>query len=87
MPRITASGDDVAVAKTVPSTTADSSRGTGNTQLASSSNTSNAGNTGGGTVIIKPPPKFGAMKLALTRASTYVFSKLDCRSDYVSSVF
>jgi len=66
----TSSGDDTMVGKTVPSTTVDSSKGTGTTRPVSSSNASDAGNTGGGTVIIKPPPKFGARKLALTRAST-----------------
>ena len=59
MPRNTASGDDAVVGQTVPSTTADPSKGTGTTRPASSSNVSDAGNTGGNAVIVKPPPKFG----------------------------
>ena len=59
MPRITTSGDDAMVGQTVPSTTADLSKGTGTTRPASSSNVSDAGNTGGNAVIVKPPPKFG----------------------------
>ena len=70
MPRITASGDDVVVGQTVPSTTVDPSRGTGITRLASSSNVHDAGDTGGKAVIVRPPRKFGVRKLAVTRAST-----------------
>ena len=69
MPRTSASGDDVAVGQTVPSTTADPSKGTGTTRAMSSSNTSDAENTGGRAVIVWPPPKFGVRKLALTRES------------------
>ena len=69
MPRITASGDDVVVGQTVPSTIADPSKGIGTTREASSSNTSDAENTGGRAVIVRPPPKFGVRKLALTRES------------------
>ena len=59
MPQITTSGDDAMVGQTVPSTTVDLSKGTGTTRPASSSNVSDAGNTGGNAVIVKPPPKFG----------------------------
>ena len=74
MPRITASGDDAVVGKNVPSTAADSSKGTGTTlpqksAPVSSSNVSDAGNAGGGALIGKPPPKFGIRKLAVKRAS------------------
>ena len=70
VPRTTVSGDDVVVGLTVPSTTVDLSKGTGTTRPASSSNVSDAGNTSGKAVIIRPPPKFGVRKLALTWAST-----------------
>ena len=70
MPRITTSEDDTMVGKTIPSTTVDSSKGTGTTRPASSSNASDAGNAGGGAVIIRPPLKFGVRKLAIIRAST-----------------
>ena len=70
MPRNTASGDDAVVGQTVPSTTADPSKGTGTTRPASSSNVSDAGNTGGKAVIVRLPPKFSGRKLALTRAYT-----------------
>ena len=70
MPRTTSSGDDTVVGKTAPSTMVGSSKGTGTIRPASSSNASDVGNMGGGTVIIKPPPKFAVRKLALTRAST-----------------
>ena len=70
MPRTTASGDDVVVGQTVPSTIVDSSKGTETTRLASSFNTGDAGNTGSKAVIVRPPPKFSVRKLALTRAST-----------------
>ena len=65
MPQVTASGYDAVVEKTVPSTTADSSKGTGTTLLASSSNISDAGNAGGSAMVVKPPPKFGVRKLAV----------------------
>ena len=70
MSRITTSRDDAAVGKIVPSTTADSSKGTETTLSASSSNISDAGNAGGSAVVIRPPPKFGVRKLAIRRAST-----------------
>ena len=74
MPRNTTSGDDAAVGKNVPSTTADSSNGTGTTHAqrsapASSSNVDDAGSGGGSAMISKPPPKFGIRKLAVKRAS------------------
>ena len=70
MPRTTSSGDDAVVGQTVPSTTADPSKGTGTTRQASSSNVSDAKNTGGKAVIMRPPPKFGVRKLSLKKAST-----------------
>ena len=70
MPRNTAFGYDAMVGKTVPSTTVGSSKGTGTTQLASSSNASDAGNAGGNAVVVRPPPMFGMRKLAIIRAST-----------------
>ena len=74
MLRTTASGNDAAVEKNVPSTTADSSKGTGTTHTqrstpASSSNVDDAGSGGGSAMISKPPPKFGIRKLAVKRAS------------------
>ena len=70
MPRTAASGDDYVVGQTVPSTTADPSKGSGTTPPASSSNACDAGNMGGKAVIVRPPPKFGVRKLAVVRAST-----------------
>ena len=70
MPRTTTSGDDAVVGQTVPSTTADLSKGTRTTRPASSSNVGDARNTGGGAVSIRPPPMFGVRKLSLTRTST-----------------
>ena len=69
MPRTAASGDDAVVGQTVPSTTTDLSKGTGTTRPASSSNVNGAENTDGKAMIVRPPPKFGARKLAMTRAS------------------
>ena len=46
MPRTAASGDDVVVGQTVPSTTVDLSKGTGTTLPASSSNVDKAGDAG-----------------------------------------
>ena len=69
MLRTTASRDDAVVGQTVPSTTVDLSKGTETTRPTSSSNVHDAGNTGGKAVIVRPPPKFGMRKLALTRAS------------------
>ena len=70
MPQTSASGDDVVVGRTVPSTTADLSKGTGTTLPASSSNVDNAGNMGSQAVIVKPTRKFGIKRLAVKRAST-----------------
>ena len=70
MPRTTTSRDDAVVETRAPSTVADSSKGIETTQPASSSNISDAGNTGGSAVIIKPPPKFGVKILVLKRAPT-----------------
>ena len=70
MPRTSASGDDAMVGQTVPSTIMDSSKGTGTTHPASSSNVDNAGDTGNQAVIVRPTRKFGTRKLALTRALT-----------------
>ena len=58
------------VGKYVPSTIVHSSKGSRTTRPASSSNASDAGNAGGGAMVIRPPPKFGVKKLALKRAST-----------------
>ena len=70
MPWTSASGDDVVVGQTVPSTTADPSKGTITTRPASSSSIGDAGCSGGKVLIVRPPPKFSARKLALTRAPT-----------------
>ena len=69
MTQTKASGDDVVVGQAVPSIIADPSKGTGTIRPSSSSNVSDARNTGGRAVIFRPPPKFGVRKLALTRAS------------------
>ena len=70
MPRTTTSGDDAVVGQTVPSITADPSKGTRTTRPASSSNVHDARDMGGKAVIMRLPPKFGTRKLALTRAPT-----------------
>ena len=70
MPRTTASGDDVVVGQTIPSTTVDLSKGTGTTLPASSSNIDKAGDADKQTVIVKPARKFGVKALALKRAPT-----------------
>ena len=70
MPRISASGDDAVVGKTVPSTIVDSSKGTGTTHPASSSNVDKAGEAGKQALIMKPARKFGIKGLALKRAPT-----------------
>ena len=74
MPRTTASRDDAAVGKNVPSTTADLPNGTGTTHAqrsapASSSNVDDAGSSRGGAMISRPSPKFSIRKLAVKRAS------------------
>jgi len=68
MPRTSASGDDAMVGRTVHSTIADPSKETGTTRPASSSTVDNAEDTGSKAVIVRPTRKFGARKLALTRA-------------------
>ena len=70
MLRTSASGDDVVVGQTVPSTTVDSSKGTGTTLPASSSNVDKAGDVGKQSLIVKPARKFGIKGLALKRAPT-----------------
>ena len=70
MPRTSASGDDAVVGRTVPSTTVDSSKGTGTTLSASSSNVDKAGDAGNQAVITRPARKFGVKALALKRAPT-----------------
>ena len=70
MPRNTASGDDAVVGQTVPSTTADPSKGSGTTLPASSSTADNARNTGSQAVVVRPTRKFGTRKLAVIRAPT-----------------
>ena len=69
MPRTSASRDDAVVGQTVPSTTADPTKGTGTTLPASSSIVNNAGEMGNQAVIMRPARKFG-VKLALKRAPT-----------------
>ena len=68
MPRTSASGDDAMVGQTVPSTTMDSSKGTGTTFLASSFTVDKAGDAGKQALIVKPAHKFGIKGLALKRA-------------------
>ena len=65
MPRTSSSGDDAVVGRTVPSTTVDSSKGTGTTLSESSSNVDKAGDAGKQAVIVKPARKFGVKALAL----------------------
>ena len=70
MPRTSASGDDTVVGQSVPSTTVDSSKGTGTILLASSSDVNKAGDAGKQAIIVKPARKFGIKGLALKRAPT-----------------
>ena len=70
VPQTTASGDDVVVGQIVPSTIVDPSKGTVTTQPASSSSIGDAGSSSGKAMIVRPPHKFGARKLVLTRAPT-----------------
>ena len=75
MPRTIASGDDVVVGTKVPSTAADSSKGTRTTQPqkstpTSSSNISDTRNAGSGVLIHNPLPKFAIKRLVVVRAST-----------------
>ena len=68
MPRTIASGDDAMVGQTVPCTIMDSSKGTGTTHPASSSNIDKAGDAGKQALIVKPARKFGIKGLPLKRA-------------------
>ena len=70
MPRTSASGDDVVVGQSVPSTIVDSSKGTGTTLLASSSIVDKAGDAAKQALVVKPARKFGIKGLALKRAPT-----------------
>ena len=70
MPRTSASRDDAVVGQTIPSTTVDSSKGTGTTHPVSNSNVDKAGDAGKHAVIVKPARKFGVKALALKRAPT-----------------
>ena len=70
MPRTSVCGDDAVVGRTVPSATADPSKRTETTRPASSSSVHDARDTGSKAVIVRPTGKFGARKLALTRAPT-----------------
>jgi hypothetical protein len=70
MPRPSTSGDDTMVGQSVPSTTVDSSKGTGTTHPTSSSNVDKADDVCKQALIVKPAPKFGIKGLALKRAPT-----------------
>ena len=70
MPRISSSGDDTVVEQTVPSTTVDSSSGTGATPMASSSDAIKVIDAGNQAIVVKPARKFGIKGLALRRAPT-----------------
>ena len=65
-----ASGDDAVVGQTVPSTTVDSSKGTGTTFPASSFTIDKAGDAGKQALIVKLAHKFSIKGLALKRAPT-----------------
>ena len=68
MLRTSASGDDDVVGQTIPSTTVDSSSGTGATPTASSSNAIKVIDAGNQAIVVKPARKFGIKGLALRRA-------------------
>ena len=68
MPQTSASGDDVAVEQTVPSTTVDPSSGIGATHSASSSDVNKTVDAGKLAVIAKPARKFGIKGFALISA-------------------
>ena len=70
MPRTSASGDDTVVEQSVPSTMVDSSKGSGTTLSASSSDINKAGDAGKQALVVKPARKFGIKGLALRRAPT-----------------
>ena len=65
MPRISSSGDDTVVERTVPSTTVDPSSGTGATPSVSSSDVNKVIDAGKQAIIVKPAHKFGIKGLAL----------------------
>jgi len=64
MPMTTTSGDDTVVGRTVPSTAADPSKGSGTTLPASSSTVDNVRNV----IIVRPTRKFGTRKLVVIKA-------------------
>ena len=68
MPQTSTFGEDAVVGQTVPSTTVDSSKGTGTTLSASSSDVNKAGDAGKQALVVKPARKFGIKGLALKRA-------------------
>ena len=68
MPRTSAFGDDTVVGQSVPSTTVDSSKGTGTTHPESNSIIDKAGDAGKQALVVKPARKFGIKGLALKRA-------------------
>ena len=70
MPRISSSGDDTVVGQSIPSTTVDSSKGTGTTLSASSSDVNKVIDAGKRAIVTKPTRKFGIKDLALKRAPT-----------------
>ena len=70
MPQTSSSGDDTVVGQSVPSTIVDSSKGTGTTLSASSSDVSKDGDAGKRALVVKPARKFGIKGLALKRAPT-----------------
>ena len=70
MPRASASGDDTVVGQSVLSTTVDSSKRTGTTLSASSSDVNTAGDAGKQALVVKPARKFGMKGFALKRAPT-----------------
>jgi len=70
MPRTSASGDDTVVGQSVPSTTVDSSKGTGTTHPVSSFSVDKPGDACKQALIMKRARKFGIKGLALKRAPT-----------------
>ena len=70
MPQMTTSGDDAGVGSKVPSTLADSSKGTRTTQPqkaapAGGSNEGDAGDDAIRVLVIRPLPKFSVKKLSM----------------------
>ena len=70
MPQTSSSRDDSVVGQSAPSTIVDSSKGTGTTHSASSSNVDKAGDVCKQALIVKPARKFVIKGLALKRAPT-----------------